>query len=155
MNLCPELMLHFAALAKIIPPNIICGNPISSSREHDMRVTLNSIEIDSPDNNPTVQNFLATVSMPKDDDTISFVPLGPDEEWTVRMMRHKTRKAYFLSSDADIVGDRSRSKYMVTISAVREYEIQAEDLKSCDMLEVGPGEARRHVELEVSLKFQK
>ena len=115
-----------------------------------MRVSLNSIDIDSPDN-PTVQNFLATVTMPEDD-VISFVPLGPDEEWTVRMMRHKTRKAYFLSSDADIVGDRSRSKYMVTVSAVREYEIQAEDLKSCDMLEVGPGEARGHVELEVSLR---
>ena len=112
-----------------------------------MRVSLNSIEIDSPDN-PTVQNFLATVTMPADD-VISFVALGPDEEWTVRMMRHKTRKAYFLSSDADIVDDRSQSKYMVTISAVREYELQREDLKSCDMMEIGPGEARGHIELEV------
>lgn len=112
-----------------------------------MRVSLNSIEIDSPDN-PTVQNFLATVTMPADD-VISFVALGPDEEWTVRMMRHKTRKAYFLSSDADIVDDSSQSKYMVTISAVREYELQREDLKSCDMMEIGPGEARGHIELEV------
>ena len=111
-----------------------------------MRVSLNSIEIDSPDN-PTVQNFLATVTMPADD-VISFVALGPDEEWTVRMMRHKTRKAYFLSSDTDI-DDRSRSKYMVTISAVREYELQREDLKSCDMIEVGQGDARGHIELEV------
>ena len=112
-----------------------------------MTVSLNSIETDSPDN-PTVQNFLATVTMPKDD-TISFVPLGPDEEWTVKMMRHKTRKAYFLSSDADIVGDRSQSKYMVTVSAVREYEVRRDDLKSCDTIEVGPGDAGGHIELEV------
>ena len=111
-----------------------------------MRVSLNSIEIDSPDN-PTVQNFLATVTMSADD-VISFVALGPDEEWTVRMMRHKTRKAYFLSSDADIVDDRSRSKYMVTISAVREYELKREDLKSCDIVEIG-AETRGHIELEV------
>ena len=114
-----------------------------------MRVRLNSIEIDSPDN-PIIQNFLATVTMPTDD-VISFVPLGPDEEWTVRMLRHKTRKAYFLSSDAEIVDDRSQSKYMVTVSVVREYELQREDLKSCDTIEVGPGDAREHIELEVTL----
>ena len=114
-----------------------------------MRVSLNSIEIDSPDN-PTVQNFLATVTMPAEsDDIVSFVALGPDEEWTVRMLRHKTRKAYFLSSDAEIVDERSRSKYMVTVSAVREYELQRDDLKSCDTIEVGPGDARGHIELEV------
>ena len=112
-----------------------------------MRVSLNSIEIDSPDN-PTVQNFLATVTMSADD-TISFVPLGPDEEWTVRMLRHKIRKAYFFSSGAEIVDERSRSKYMVTISAVREYELKGDDLKSCDMTEIGPGDARGHIELEV------
>ena len=110
-----------------------------------MRVSLNSIEINSPDN-PTIQNFLATVTMSADD-TISFVSLGPDEEWTVRMLRHKTRKAYFLSSDAGIINERSRSKYMVTISVVCEYELQREDLKSYDMIEVGPGDARGHIEL--------
>ena len=114
-----------------------------------MRVSLNSINIESPDN-PTVQNFLTTVTMPTDA-TISFVPLGPDEEWTVRMLRHKTRKAYFLSSDESNVdsSERSQSKYLVTVSAVREYELHREDLKSCDTTEVGPGDARGHIELEV------
>ena len=102
----------------------------------------------SPDD-PTVQNFLATVTMPAED-IVSFVPLGPDEEWTVRMLRHKIRKAYFINDPDSQRGGKVLSKYLVTISAVREYEIKREDLKSCDTTEVGPGDAIGRIELEVS-----
>lgn len=60
-----------------------------------MRVSLNAIDICSPED-PTVQNFLANVTMPAED-IVSFIPLGENEEWTVRMLRHKIQKAYFIN----------------------------------------------------------
>ena len=120
-------------------------------REHDIRVSLNTIDIGSPDDS-TVQNFLATVTMPSEG-VVSFVPLGPDEEWTVRMLRHKIRKAYFINHP-DSQGSRKPSyKYMVTISKVHEYEIKKGDLKSCDMIEVKPEDSRVHTEIEVNLQY--
>lgn len=115
-----------------------------------MRVSLNAIDMGSPED-PTVQNFLATVTMPAED-IVSFVPLGPDEEWTVKMLRHKTRTAYFINDPDSQRDGKVLSEYLVTISAVREYEIKREDLKSCDTTEVGPGDARGHIELEVRIQ---
>lgn len=110
-----------------------------------MRVSLNAINIGSSDDS-TVLNFLTTVTMPRKD-TVSFVPLGPDEEWTVRMLRQKIRKAYFINNLQS--GGKLSPKYMVTISSVHEYEIKTEDLKSCDTIEVGPRDSRVHTEIEV------
>ena len=112
-----------------------------------MRVSLNAIDIGSPDDS-TVQSFLTTVTMPTEG-TVSFVPLGPDEEWTVRMLRHKIRKAFFINDPGLQSGQKLHSKYMVTVSTVYEYEIKKEDLKSCDTIEVGPSDSRIHTELEV------
>lgn len=112
-----------------------------------MRVSLNAIDIASPDDT-TVQNFLATVTMPSEG-IVSFVPLGEDEEWTVRMLRHKIRKAYFINDPNVQSGRKLHPKYTVTVSTVHEYEIKKDDLKPCDLIEVGPGDSRAHTELEV------
>ena len=116
-----------------------------------MRVSLNAIDICSP-RDSTVQNFLANVTMPAEG-VVSFVPLGPDEEWTVRMLRHKVRKAYFIndSVSGNVQSDRETpSNYLVTICEVHQYEIKKEDLKSCDTIEVGPKNSKVHTEVEVN-----
>ena len=108
---------------------------------------MNTINIGSPDDS-TVQNFLATVTMPSEG-VVSFVPLGPEEEWTVRLLRHKIRKAYFINHPDARGSGKSLPKYMVTISKVHEYEIKKGDLKSCDTIEVEPADSRVHTEIEV------
>ena len=105
-----------------------------------MRLDLSSFNIISADN-PMIHNFLSTVTMTSQD-TISLVPLGPDSEWTMTVLRQKIRRAYYLK-------DSETNKYLVTICSVREYKTKERDLKPSDAIEVNMGDIREETEIEV------
>ena len=77
-----------------------------------------------------------------DPNTISLVPVGPDREWTVTILRQRTRKAYHLKG--------AEGKYVITISAVREYRMKERDLKPSDAVEINMDKIREETEIEVS-----
>ena len=78
----------------------------------------------------------------KSANTISLVPVGPNQEWTVSIIRQKTTKAYNLDCP-------DGKKYLITVSSVREYRTKERDLKTSDDLEVDMGIIKEEIEIEV------
>ena len=112
-----------------------------SFSEHDLRLDLSSFKLTSTAEYPMFQEFLSSVAKTSPN-TISLVPVGPDSEWAVTILRQRTRKAYHLRES---VG----RKYLVTISAVREYRMKERDLKPSDTLEVNLDKIPEETEIEV------
>lgn len=114
---------------------------VFSFSEHDLRIDLSSFKLTSATEYPMFQEFLTSV-VKMSPNTISLVPVGPDSEWTVTILRQRTRKAYHLREP---VG----KKYLVTISYVREYKMKEMDLKPSDIKEVNLDKIMEETEIEV------
>ena len=112
---------------------------LTSCRQHDMRVSLNTYEAASTDNS-TVKKFVSTVSMPAPG-TISFVPKAMDDEWTVAFIRHKRVDIFFFH----------QPKYVVTISNVGQLPIDAEGLEHGTTVTVKDTDYEHRFETEVDL----
>ena len=95
-----------------------------------------------PHDDPTVQKFVDTVHLLEDGD-LAFAPQAHDREWTTRTIRHKVRHAYHIG----------KKNYIVTVSKIKTYEIQADDLKpqlfKQGQFTVGGNDWKEHYEMEV------
>ena len=75
--------------------------------------------------------------------TLSLIPCA--DEWTIEFIRHKKRTAYVLED-----------KYMVTVTAIREYRTEWEKLEKGEMVTVkfeDNPELLEHFEVEVRMTF--
>ena len=111
---------------------------VHAYRQHDIRMCLSYHDTLPPDD-PIVQKIITMINVPKPG-TLTFKPKGTDGDWTVSMIRHKKRKAFFFEGFS--------YKYIVTIMTVWTYEITREDLGK-EELTLEPSDYTEHVEMEV------
>ena len=103
---------------------------------------LSSFKIASSDDYPIFREFLSTVEMVSPN-TISVVPVGPNQEWTLSIIRQKTTKAYHFDCSEG-------KKYLVTVSTIRDYKTKEKDLMPSDCLQVDMDTIKEEKEIEVS-----
>lgn len=116
---------------------------VLSSSEHDMRLQLSGFKI-IPADDPIIHDVLSHISMSTSSpNTISLVPLGTDKEWTVTILRQKTRKSYYLKDP------EKNNYYLVVVCAVREYQTKQSDLKPSDAINVNMDKIKEEMEVEV------
>ena len=108
---------------------------------YDLRLDLSTFKI-IPADDQVIHDFLSTVETTPQH-TISLMPVGPDRDWVVTIIRHKVKKAYYLK-------DSESRKYLVTVCSVREYKTKEGDLKPSDPLEVNIDGIKEETEIEVS-----
>ena len=97
-----------------------------------------------PADDRTILDFLSKMEMTPQR-TISLVPVGPDRDWVMTIIRHKVKRAFYLK-------DSGMRKYLVTICSVREYKAKEGDLKPSDPIEVNMDRMKEETEIEVSLR---
>lgn len=107
-------------------------------RQHDLRLSLNRYKT-LPSSDPIVEKFLTTLTMPEPG-TLSFVPQAVDKEWSLRILRHKKRKAYFFHG--------FDKKYVVTVTTVGEFTVP-EGKYIGETITVKPSNYDLHTEAEV------
>ena len=112
--------------------------------EHDLRLDLSTFKIISPFDE-VVHDFLSKVAMTAQH-TISFVPVGPDREWAVTVLRHKIVRAYYLH-------DARTKNCLITVTFVREYKTKERDLKPSDPIEVNINNIKEEIEIEVRYTY--
>ena len=113
---------------------------VSHCRKHDIRMSLNNCEVIKPDHQlyHTINCLIHTLTLlNSDDSTISFVPRT--DNWNVHYIRHKKWRTYVLGR-----------KYMVTVSLIRERELNWPKVKRNEPLDVTPSFYNEtHNEIEV------
>lgn len=109
--------------------------------EYDLRLDLSTFKI-IPADDRVIHDFLSKIEKISQH-TISLVPVGPDRDWVVTIIRHKVKRAYYLE-------DSGIRKYLVSICSVREYKTKEGDLKPSDPMEVNMDRMKEETEIEVS-----
>ena len=107
-------------------------------RQHDLRCSLNRYE-QLPSTDPFVEKFISTLSMPQPG-VLSFIPNGADKEWSLRILRHKKRRAFFCRG--------FDKKYVVTFTSVGDYTLP-ESEHIGEQITVQPNDYKEHTEAEV------
>ena len=108
-------------------------------RQHDIRISLNRLEI-VPETHQLygiANRLLQSLTLLKPG-TLEFIPCTND--WNVEFIRHKKRTAYVIDD-----------KYMVTITAIQEYRTDWEKLAKGQAVTVNFDHLAEHSEVEVSI----